>query len=51
MSQKEPEKASLECDVCGREIAEVAVYSGDGNEELCHECYHDIYDIDKEVDE
>ncbi|EOI3527704.1 hypothetical protein ACMSYW_000879 [Cronobacter dublinensis] len=38
----------VECEVCGKGIAAVAVYSGDGNEELCHECYHDIYDIDDE---
>ncbi|ELY2672082.1 hypothetical protein ROL70_07770 [Cronobacter sakazakii] len=41
----------VECDVCGKGIAAVAVYSGDGNEELCHECYHDIYDIDDEAAE
>ncbi len=39
-----------ECDVCGKEIVLIAVYSGDGNEELCHECYHDIYDSDDEDD-
>ncbi|EOJ8600599.1 hypothetical protein ACM45N_001520 [Cronobacter sakazakii] len=39
----------VECDICGKGIAAVAVYSGDGNEELCHECYHDIYDIDDEA--
>lgn len=37
-----------ECDVCGKEISTLAIYSGDGNEELCADCYHDIYDIDED---
>lgn len=34
----------FECDMCGREIAKVAIHSGDGIEELCSYCYHEIYD-------
>ena len=36
----------VECDICGKEISLLDVHSGDGNEELCFECYHDAYDID-----
>lgn len=36
------------CDVCGREISQLQAHSGNGEEELCFECYHDIYDKDEE---
>lgn len=39
----------FKCDVCGNELSPLSIYSGDGNEELCFECYHDIYDIDDEA--
>lgn len=35
------------CDLCGKELG-IEVHSGNGVEELCFECYHDIYDIDDE---
>lgn len=37
-----------ECDLCGKQVG-LEVYSGNGVEELCYECYHDIYDIDDEA--
>ncbi|GEM_PF-4561276 len=46
--QKVPDS---KCDLCGKEMASESIHSGDGKEELCHECYHNIYDIDEEVDE
>lgn len=36
-----------DCDVCGKQISSSSVFSGDGNEELCFDCYHEIYDIDE----
>lgn len=37
-----------QCNLCGKELEEVNIHSGDGREELCYECYHDMYDSDEE---
>lgn len=41
----------VSCDICGKEISERDIHSGDGKEDLCFECYHDIYDEDNESGE
>lgn len=40
----------FECDVCGKGLSPVSIHSGDGNEELCFDCYHEIYDIDNDAE-
>lgn len=40
---------TVKCDICGKEIVPADVHSGDGVEDLCFECYHDVYDMDDEV--
>lgn len=42
---------TVKCDICGKEIAPSDVHSGNGVEDLCFECYHDVYDIDDEENE
>lgn len=43
--------SEVECDVCGKQISGHDVHSGDGIEDLCFECYHDMYDEDDEFSE
>lgn len=40
---------TCKCDICGKDMVPAEVHSGDGVEDLCLECYHDVYDMDDEV--